>query len=273
MTIERRVEIIDMVNTIIKEYNLSIPIQLETIAKQENIYYGFHPYDRKFDGVLSYWDGCFYILMNTWNNEPDTGRARFTFAHEIGHYFIDEHRNELINNTLYHLSKSEYKNTDSLIEKEADYFAACLLMPEEHFRISCSKPFCPSLIETLSFKFKTSILATLIRYIELDLFKLFVVYIKNGLVVGVKHSHDFPYNYKDFREKAPPKGSIVYELGFNDYTSEEPNLIDKELWFNYRNKSMYDEENEDENEEYELLEYSYRINKSLIINVIWEDNN
>ena len=60
------------------------------------------------------------------NIKESINRKRFTIAHELGHYFL----NHLDNKGQYvdlHRSTLCNKNTE---EKDADEFAACLLMPE-----------------------------------------------------------------------------------------------------------------------------------------------
>lgn len=267
---DRKNEILDIVDTIYCEYNLSIPIVLEELAQKEHIYFGYRYHKNNFDGILSYWDNDFYIIINTkYDRNYNDGRIRFTFAHELGHYFIDEHRNELMDNSLYHISKSEYTNMDSLIEKEADFFAANLLMPETQFKNNCNEVFSPTLIKKLSLKFQTSIVATVIRYIELDIYPMFVVYIHDGVITSFRYSHDFPYNYKNLKGQAPPKESIARQLSTNEYTSKKPQEIFTELWFNYKKSSEYIDDVV--SQESNLLEYCYRINASLVITLIWEE--
>src|SRR5262249_47589703 len=57
-----------------------------------------------------------------------SARGRFTFGHELGHYFIDAHRRAIVAQQIRHYSTGEWKS-DNLIEKQADTFAASLLMP------------------------------------------------------------------------------------------------------------------------------------------------
>jgi Zn-dependent peptidase ImmA (M78 family) len=59
-------------------------------------------------------------------NYPDT-RKNFTLAHELGHYLL--HPNE----TKFRIDKFEYKKDtkESKEESEANYFAACLLVPKQ----------------------------------------------------------------------------------------------------------------------------------------------
>lgn len=73
-------------------------------------------------------NGQTYIVINrAIDNE---GRKHFTIAHELGHYFLSH---QLKQNTFY-CSKNEIVEEGlwkDPIEQEANYFASCLLMPEE----------------------------------------------------------------------------------------------------------------------------------------------
>jgi hypothetical protein len=59
------------------------------------------------------------------------GRIRFSIAHELGHYFLDHHRERLLAGDS-HNSEGGFI-CERALEKEADCFAACLLMPERPF--------------------------------------------------------------------------------------------------------------------------------------------
>src|SRR5690554_2923887 len=93
-----------------------------TIADCSDVSYNYGNYRDYFDGVLEYEDGRFHIYLNTHGAfEPSIPRMRFTFAHELGHYFIDEHRNALKKGKSLHTSfyKLQRKN---IVELEADFF-------------------------------------------------------------------------------------------------------------------------------------------------------
>ncbi len=69
-----------------------------------------------------------YIMINS--NIDNFGRKNFIIAHELGHYFLNH---SLIQNDFYCIDNEilEDGSSTSEIEKEANYFATCLLMPEE----------------------------------------------------------------------------------------------------------------------------------------------
>ncbi len=66
------------------------------------------------------------------NNSPNNYRTRriFTIAHEIGHYIL--HCNDSLNYFERHLIGDG--NSHSFAERQTDYFAACLLMPQSMFK-------------------------------------------------------------------------------------------------------------------------------------------
>jgi Zn-dependent peptidase ImmA (M78 family) len=88
-------------------------------------------YETYFLGNLVHQSRQFYLYLNmdmlTENQYP---RIRFTIAHELGHYFIDEHRNLLKKGTSLSFNQ---KHNNLLIEKEANHFASFLLMPTQRF--------------------------------------------------------------------------------------------------------------------------------------------
>jgi len=57
------------------------------------------------------------------------GFQRFTVAHELGHYFLDGHPEEILKSSKAHVSRAGFLQGDISIELEADHFASGLLMP------------------------------------------------------------------------------------------------------------------------------------------------
>ena len=101
--------------------------QFENILKGEDIKYREIEADEtKFAGAFSKApNGQKYIMTNC--NTVNLGRKNFTIAHELGHYFL--------NHELKHTEFDKQVNEECLnkepMEYEADYFATCLLMPED----------------------------------------------------------------------------------------------------------------------------------------------
>lgn len=118
--------------------------------------------------------GCLYGAGNKFSifynvSVTNEGFRRFTVAHELGHYFLEDHYKHIFaDGNSRHVSESCYSSDDPF-EREADAFAAALLMPPEPFKIACAR-IAPGFktIETLSEKCVTSLTATAIRYADLS---------------------------------------------------------------------------------------------------------
>jgi len=76
-------------------------------------------------------DGVGIILSTSIRNE---GFLRFTLSHELGHYFIDGHPEEILKSGPIHLSRAGFSEGNNSIELEADHFASGLLLPSELVR-------------------------------------------------------------------------------------------------------------------------------------------
>lgn len=57
------------------------------------------------------------------------GHERFSVAHELGHYFLPDHPDQILKAGGQHFSRAGFSEGSSSIELEADHFAAGLLMP------------------------------------------------------------------------------------------------------------------------------------------------
>jgi len=147
------------------------------ILKDNKITISFGYYDSAFDGMLEHRGQRFHIYCNLDRVETVTSpRARFTIAHEFGHYFIDEHRNALSSGRApAHGSRSEFESSLP-VEREADHFASHLLMPSEEFEkiARLQKPGLPGIL-AIARHFNTSVTSTAIRYVQSDLVPCIVV--------------------------------------------------------------------------------------------------
>jgi Zn-dependent peptidase ImmA (M78 family) len=83
-----------------------------------------------FSGMLAQWDTSFGILYAT--HIESEGFRRFSIAHELGHYFMPEHMEQVLANGP-HQSRAGFGSRDPY-EQEADFFAAALLMPTRLLR-------------------------------------------------------------------------------------------------------------------------------------------
>lgn len=94
------------------------------------------------------------------------GFVRFSVAHEIGHYCLPGHVDAVLG-AGRHQSRAGFRSTDRY-EREADHFAAALLMPAKLFRhIMATAGDGLGAIETLAAASRTSLEAAALRFAEL----------------------------------------------------------------------------------------------------------
>ncbi|MDR2741722.1 MAG: ImmA/IrrE family metallo-endopeptidase [Treponema sp.] len=164
----------------LKEYGLcALPVDLFSIVEREDII--LYPKNDSTDGVSGMLvrvgdDYC--IVYSTYYH--NSGFERFSIAHELGHYFLDDHPR--INTDGLHKSNAGFISKD-YYEQEADIFASGLLMPEDLFRdYQGNYPIGLDGIIGMADLCQTSLTATAIRYVELASKPLIVVLSSNGII-------------------------------------------------------------------------------------------
>lgn len=164
-------DIADLAEAVAAEHSPTSRTEPEAIIAANEMTLSFGDYGDAFDGMLEHIDGRFHVYANlTRLRTRDGGRARFTLAHELGHYYIDDHRRELQSGRApRHASFADYQSRNP-VEQEADHFASHLLMPTHRF-VKAAKSFPIGLDAVLGLKdvFGTSITSTGIRFTKLDL--------------------------------------------------------------------------------------------------------
>lgn len=190
----RKKKISFLANFVLDEICQNGLVDLHAIANYEELPVHYDHYESNtFDGMLVYHNSKFHIHINVdKGNTSNSRRGRFTLAHELGHYLIDEHRIALKYGFMTaHQSKNSLLNKD-LIEQEADYFASCLLLPEKQFRLACAKKqFSIDLMINLSDQFYVSLMAAILRFIEIGSREFMIVVSKSGIVRWFSKSTDF----------------------------------------------------------------------------------
>jgi hypothetical protein len=134
---ERRGEIIELAEEVAETHCPGRFIDPIQILSTKQITYSFNYYGDGFDGMLEHRRGRFHMFCNldrVFNSTSD--RARFTQGHELGHYFIDDHRNALLHGCPPHYSIADQVDPERTVEAEADIFASHLLMPPQRFEVA-----------------------------------------------------------------------------------------------------------------------------------------
>jgi Zn-dependent peptidase ImmA (M78 family) len=184
------VSIADLAEAIAEENISKNKVNLEKIAKKKEIAIIYGAYENCFLGQLMHRYNKFYIYINLdLLNDKLAPRTRFTLGHELGHYFIDGHRNKLKSGESLSYT-SDYSYVSNIpVEKEANHFSSHLLMPKTRFITLASKqePGIPSIL-TLKDTFHTSIEGTSIHYINMDLLPC----------MFIKWKPDLTYHYASY---------------------------------------------------------------------------
>ena len=145
---------------------LSLPVDLDALASTRNIVIKAMPTSSNgVSGMLTRHGNTFGILYDS--SIPSEGFKRFSIAHELGHFFVEGHLDHIRFIDGVHQSHADFFSED-VHEREADCFAAGLLMPEILVRdIIGEHPDGLAAIEAVSHDARVSLIASAIRYVGL----------------------------------------------------------------------------------------------------------
>ena len=166
-------EIADLAELIAEENITKGVANLEKIARKNGIFIHYDDFENYFTGMLQHENNSFDIFVNLGKNKAKKyarkyARTRFTIAHELGHFYIDAHRNLLKNGYSLSYDKELTYFSNVLVEKEANHFATNLLMPKERFTDDINlHGLGIEAVKILADKYKTSRTSTAIQYMNL----------------------------------------------------------------------------------------------------------
>lgn len=188
-------EIRDFAEFLWGEYSESGQLDPFRLLHAREITHTFSDYENAFDGLLEYRDARFHVYLNKNRlRSIENPRCRFTVSHELGHFFLDEHRNGLISGRIKsHGSFTGFQRTNVVIEVEADHFASHILMPADVFGQRASK-FTSGMdaIESVAKSFGTSRTACAVRFVKQEIQPSAVFkWKKNGSLEWKLLSEDF----------------------------------------------------------------------------------
>lgn len=229
-------ELNDLASSIADYYCPNGQIDPIVIAEKNNITYSFGNYSDAFDGLIECEYAKFHIFINlNILQQAYSERTRFTFAHELGHYFIDNHRNSLLKGlSPSHCSLTGFKSRNRA-ERQADYFASCLLMPENSFTKYCyRKKFEYRIIEELAKKFGTSKSAIALRFCAIGNHPIMVVYSYKNSIRWFWSSKDFRFRWLRNGKDKLPEDTVAgeyFNLGRKSIKTEPVFAMD---WFDIK---------------------------------------
>ncbi|MDX5321365.1 MAG: ImmA/IrrE family metallo-endopeptidase [Bacteroidota bacterium] len=207
----------------------------EVIAQRKGITYNYGNYENAFDGLIEHLAGRFHIYINVDRlTHAYTERARFTFAHELGHYFIDHHRNALKSGLSPSHSSFTGFVSKNYAEREADYFASCLLLPETRFKTDIlRRKFKFEILQELSKKYQTSFTATALRFATIGNHPIMVVLCYKGAIKWYWYSDDFPYKSLRHGKSKVPEDTVAGEYFSKNEAPDNKQEVFAIDWFNY----------------------------------------
>lgn len=215
------------------------PIDLNRIIQAEgNIRTRPANYGENFDGRIEYIrDKKIFILYY-----PDviTPRVRFSIGHELGHFYIPEHRYLLLAGNS-HNSKSGFIS-DKRLEREADEFASYLLIPQVYLeKLIWQKKFLTlkDLLE-LSNQFQSSATAMAIRYVNITPEPCAIILSQDGQQKFYWPSDEMEYRGFKWRGcRGIPSNSATSEADRNQGSGqvfENEKESDSSVWFSSRKR-------------------------------------
>ncbi len=190
---QRRIEIVsNQADEVVERLNLTAPTDPFSIVASERPFLraGGCDLGNRYDGKLEY-DHERNRFLLFFNSKYDEGlpsgehhpRTRFSISHELGHYFIEEHRAYLMRpGGKPHPSRNEFR-TGQQIEREADAFASTLLLPTKLVKplVNAQQLSVPRLCE-IAERFNASLTSTMFRSVRLSHFPCAVAAIRQGQV-------------------------------------------------------------------------------------------
>ncbi len=132
MNNEIRILINNLTQDIIDLYHIDVPIQdIDEVVRLLGGSIEVNDGELLIDGSIRKKDDGFVIFVSPYQSNE---RRRFTIAHELGHLFL--HMGYKISPELWNEQSNTtyYRSGDSLMEYQANEFAAALLMPKKAYK-------------------------------------------------------------------------------------------------------------------------------------------
>jgi len=217
------------------------PIDVLYIAREEGILLAPGNYGEEFNGRIEYHRelGKFILFYPDIEESRYISRVRFSISHELGHYYLPEHRKLLIQGKP-HNSKAGFI-CDNKLEREADFFAASLLLPEKVLREFCSRREFYTLRELIELAnlWQTSITSAVIRYVQWTSECCSTVLSQDKKILFYLPSEEAAYcgfQWLGRKEVAPRSATIkaCNNQGSGEVFEQESN---SEMWFSDRRAS------------------------------------
>ncbi len=216
-----------------------LPIDLDRIIQAEgNIRTRPANYGEKFNGRIEYIRRKKIFIL--YHPATMTGRTRFSIAHELGHFYIPEHRSLLLAGNS-HNSRSGFIS-DKRLEREADDFAAYLLIPQSYLdKLLWQKTFL-TLKDLLEYsnQFQVSATAIAVRYVRMTPEPCAIILSQDGQQKFYWPSDEMEYRGFKWRGcRSIPANTATSEAAKNQGSGqvfENKKETDSSVWFSNRKR-------------------------------------
>lgn len=200
----------------------AFPVDPHRLAENEDIHIvPKRPDQPGVSGGIIFSDAGVAIFYST--DIASAGFQRFTIAHELGHYFLEGHPEELQKVAPIHVSRAGFTQGDSSIELEADHFASGLLMPTRLVRGALDRgPVGLAGIEELADRSECSLTASAIRAAECSPYPMAIVVSRDERICYGFLSDGF----KKLKPRAfPRKGDLLPESITRAFNADPGNVV------------------------------------------------
>ena len=234
----RRSKLVQQAGQVLQEKGLfDLPVDLDALAAASRIHLqAMDVNEEGVSGMLLRVGNSFGIRYAT--HIRNEGFQRFSIAHEFGHYFIEGHLDHIQFDAGVHSSRAGFISSDQF-EREAEYFAAGLLMPTGFIRSLINRSVEGlTAVSELRRRAKASFTAAAIRYVTLTDAAVAVVVSRDG-VVDYCFKSDLLKSLKGTtwlkKGSAMPTGSVSHDLAISPQRSwgDDPEQADTDIleWF------------------------------------------
>ena len=221
----------------------TVPVDLLSIIEQERIVMAPGDYGTNFNGRIEYLpsEKIFILYYPDDSSGVSKVRIRFTIAHELGHYYLVEHRQLLLAGAVSDCAMGFTSENER--EHEADEFASCLLVPPKYLEQAMgSKRFMDlSAVVRMADDLQVSVPAAVIRYVHYAEEKCGVVLSQSGKVKYYVSSEEMGnIGFKTMpREKSVPSSSKARQLLLSQTPRQcEGKLSSTSEWFYDRSTNL-----------------------------------
>jgi hypothetical protein len=181
-----------------------------------------------FDGALIRAEGVSFGAIAVRRGILEDGRKNFTIAHEIGHYVLPGH--DKCDEVCLDTDVGNWSDASKQLEREADEFAAELLIPTSYARPRFSET--PPSLQTISAvatDCRASLSATAWRYCDLATYACAIVWSKESRIAWSRASGEFDFFIE--RGKYLEKGTFARALFEGNKTEgASPSPVPAGLW-------------------------------------------